>query len=377
MHTPKAQAPPEANVFYVGGSYIQDARGTHMTGSMYVRRHGNKVPGQPPIVFIHGASQTGTTWEATPDNRPGLALLQAADNNWECYVVDQPGVGRSRYHEADMGPLTHYTVEELEAVFTAPRPEVSSPWASLHTQWPGSGKRGDPVFDAFYASQVGHIGSYAKVETLFRPAIKALLNKIGPAFLVTHSQSGPLGWHAADACPGLVCGIVALEPHGPPFVYPDCPPFNTRPEIVGKLVHPFGITSTPLEYDPPLPEGAEKLPCQTPQSQGPASIEETGRYAGLIKGPRQGAPARQLKNLCHVPVLLVTAEGSYHSGYDHLTAQFLSDAGVPVEHVYLADEGIRGNGHMMAIERNNKEIQEFINRWLMKQVPNTVIGDIS
>ncbi|TFB00538.1 putative secreted lipase [Trichoderma ghanense] len=228
-----------------------------MSGSIYVRRHGHPVPNQPPIVFIHGASQTGTHWETTPDHRPGLALLQAADN-WECYVVDQPGVGRSRYHEADMGPLTHYTVEELEAAFTAPQ----SPWANLHTQWPGSGKRGDPVFDAFYASQVGHIGSYAKAETLFRPAIKALLNKIGPAFLVTHSQSGPLGWHAADAY---------------------CAPFNARPEMVGKSSHPFGITSTPLEYDPPLPEGADKLPSQmTIPAQGKANSAETGMYAGMI-----------------------------------------------------------------------------------------------
>ncbi|KAL7933049.1 alpha/beta-hydrolase [Trichoderma chlorosporum] len=356
----------EASVFYVGGEYIRDARGTHMTGSMCVRRYGKKVPEQPAIVFIHGASQTGTHWEATPDNRPGLALLQAAEN-WECYVVDQPGVGRSRYHAADIGDLTHYTVEELEAAFTAPQSE-NSPWAHLHTQWPGSGKRGDPVFDAFYASQVGHIGSYAKVESLFRPAIKALLSKIGPAFLITHSQSGPLGWHAADACPELVCGIVALEPHGPPFLFPDCPPFNSRPEIVGKLLHPFGITSTPLCYDPPLPEDAEKLPYEILSTSGGVSIEETGIYAGLIKGPRQEAPARQLKNLCHVPVVLVTAEASYHAEYDHLTAEFLRDAGVPVEHLYLADHGIRGNGHMMAIEKNNKDIQQFINTWLTKQM---------
>lgn len=343
-----------------------------MTGSMCVRRYGKRVAGQPAIVFTHGAAQTGTHWEATPDNRPGLALLQAAEN-WECYVVDQPGVGRSRYHAADIGDLTHYTVEELEAAFTAPQPE-NSPWAHLHTQWPGSGKRGDAVFDAFYASQVGHVGSYAKVESLFRPAIKALLTKIGPAFLITHSQSGPLGWHAADACPELVRGIVALEPHGPPFLYPDCPPFNARPEIVGKLLHPFGITSTPLHYDPPLLEDAEKLPYEMLSTQGEDSEEKTAENAGPIKTPRQDAPIRRLKNLHHIPVVLVTAEASYHAGYDHLTAEFLREAGVPVEHVYLADQGIRGNGHMMAIEKNNVEIQQYINRWLKKHAHHALSG---
>ncbi|KAL7960295.1 alpha/beta-hydrolase [Trichoderma compactum] len=329
MRLCNVQEQPEATVFYVGGEYIQDARGTRMTGSMCVQRYGKKVPGQPAIVFVRGAAQTRTRWEATPDNRPGLALLQVADN-WECHVVDQPGVGRSRYHAADVGDLTHYT-------------------------------RGDPVFNAFYASQVGHIDSYAKVESLFRPAIKALLKKIGPAFLITHSQSGPLGWHAADACPELVCGIVALEPHGTPFQYPDCPLCNSQPEIVGKLIHPFGITSTPLRYDPPLPEDADKL------SYG---IQEYTR--GLIKGPRQERLIRRLKNLGHILVVLVTAEASHHAGYDHLTAEFLRDAGVPIEHVYLADQGIRGNGHMMAIEKNNKGVQQYINKWLRKQVPHAL-----
>ncbi|KAK5994136.1 putative secreted lipase [Cladobotryum mycophilum] len=353
-----------ANTFYVGGKYIQDARGTHMTGQMCVRRYGKRIHGQPAVIFIHGAAQTGTHFEATPDMRPGLAILQAADD-WECYVVDQPGVGRSRYHATDLGELTHYTVEELESTFTAPSHE-SSPKAHLHSQWPGSGKRGDVVFDAFYASQVGHIGNYSKAEALFRDAIKPLLERVGPAFLVTHSQSGPLGWHAADECPDLVRGIIALEPNGPPYTPPNCPPFSTRPEIVGKLVRPYGITSTPLHYDPPLSPETINLPYESSIEGGEAGAKGIG--AQRLHRPRQAHPARKLENLLQVPVLIVTAEASYHFEYDHLTVEFLRDAGVPTEHVYLADEGIRGNGHLMAIEKNNKEIQQLMNRWLRKRL---------
>lgn len=347
------------SVFYVGGHYIQDARGTHMTGQMCVRRYGRKVLGKPAVVFVHGAAQTGTHWEETADGRPGFALIQA-DGGWECFVVDQPGIGRSRYHAEDLCELTHYTTEELEAAFTSPRYTSELPWAKLHTQWPGSGKRGDPIFDAWYASQVGHIKDYSLVEKLFRPAINALLEKVGPAFLVTHSQSGPLGWHAADICPHLVCGIVALEPHGPPFTYPDCAPFNSRPETIGQLIHAYGITSRPLTYEPPLPSDATVLPFKSP-------LEKIGK-TGLPLGARQEAPVRKLKNVSQVPVLLITAEASYHSIYDHLTVEFLREAGVDVEHVYLANEGIHGNGHMMAIEKNSNELQIFISRWFEKQI---------
>ncbi|KIW64883.1 hypothetical protein PV04_07187 [Phialophora macrospora] len=357
---PGARLSDLCDVFYIGGKYIQDDRGTHMTGQICVRRYGRKVDNRPAIIYIHGAAQTGTHWEATPDGRPGLALLQAQEG-WECYVVDQPGVGRSRYHADDLGGLTHYTVEELEECFTSP-PHDSYPQAHLLTQWPGSGKKGDPVFDAFYASQVGHLAQYRDVERAFRPLAKALFARTGSAFLVTHSQSGPIGWHIADECPEMVRGIVALEPNGPPFVYPGLPLFYVRTQgtNAGTFVRPFGITSTPLTYDPPLADGAKRLEF----TRGSSQIGEDG----LFDGARLKAPPPRLPNLTAVPTLVVTAEASYHAVYDHLTVLFLQDAGVPAEHVYLPDRGIRGNGHLLAIEKNNDEIQRFINDWITQTI---------
>ncbi|RFU33828.1 hypothetical protein B7463_g2504, partial [Scytalidium lignicola] len=346
-----------SDLFYVGGEFRQDERGTHLTGQMCVRRYGRSSPARPPVVFIHGAAQTGTHWEVTPDGRPGLALLLALEG-WDCYVVDQPGIGRSRYHATDLGPLFHYTIEELQSSFTAPPPN-SWPQAKLHTQWPGSGKRGDPIFDAFYASQVGHLSDYKKVEQLFHPAAQALLVKIGPSYLVTHSQSGALGWHVADNYPDLMKGIIALEPHGPPFEYPNYPPFNARPEIIGKMVHPFGITSTPLRYEPALLADATQLDYEP---YHPENLAE-----GLAYGHRLKSPRRQLPNLARVPVVVATAEASYHATYDHLTVRFLRDAGVAAEHVYFSEIGIHGNGHLMAAEKNVGEVKDFINDWLTRR----------
>ena len=60
---------------------------------------------------------------------------------------------------------------------------------------------------------------------------------------------------------------------------------------------------------------------------------------------------------------MVTAEASYHAPYDHCTAKFLDQAGVKNSFVRLADRGIRGNGHMMMLEKNNLEIAAFLRRW--------------
>jgi pimeloyl-ACP methyl ester carboxylesterase len=348
------------DVFYVGGKYVRDDRGTHMSGQVCVRRYGRKVDDRPAIIYIHGAAQTGTHWEATPDGRPGIALLQAQEG-WECYVIDQPGVGRSRYHAADLGELTQFTAEELQECFTSP-PHDSFPQAKLHTQWPGLGKMGDAVFDAFYASQVGHRSKYKHVEQDMRSLARPLLDRTGPAVLVTHSQSGPFGWHMADECPDKVKGIVALEPNGPPFTFPGLPSFHARALGVkaGTLVRPFGITSTPLIYDPPLPKGTAQLEFVP----GSHEIQADGR----VDGARLASPALKLPNLAAVPILVVTAEASYHTTYDHLSVEFLQAAGLSVQHVYLADEGICGNGHMFAIEKNNKEIQQFISAWIARTV---------
>ena len=47
-------------------------------------------------------------------------------------------------------------------------------------------------------------------------ALVALLDKIGPAILVTHSQSGLFGWLAGSRSPN-VKGIISYEPG---FVFP-------------------------------------------------------------------------------------------------------------------------------------------------------------
>ena len=83
----------------------------------------------------------------------------------------------------------------------------------------------------------------------------------------------------------------------------------------------------------------------------------------LVKCWMQKDPARQLPNFRNIPILILTSEASYHAPYDHCTARFLDQAGVKNSFVKLADHGIRGNGHMMMLEKNNLEIAALLRRW--------------
>jgi hypothetical protein len=82
----------------------------------------------------------------------------------------------------------------------------------------------------------------------------------------------------------------------------------------------------------------------------------------------QKSPARQLVNLKNIPVMIMAAEASYHSAYDHCTAKYLNQAGVKSEYVPLQSKGIHGNGHMVMIEKNNLDIARVLDEWVVKNV---------
>ncbi|PYS26040.1 MAG: hypothetical protein DMG11_21460, partial [Acidobacteria bacterium] len=92
---------------------------------------------------------------------------------------------------------------------------------------------------------------------LNRDAIVALLDKIGPAILLTHSQSGAFGWPVADARPDLVKAILAVEPNGPPFFNSDNVPAPEWFRDAATPARPWGVTSVPLSYSPPAREPSD------------------------------------------------------------------------------------------------------------------------
>jgi len=96
--------------------------------------------------------------------------------------------------------------------------------------------------------------------------------------------------------------------------------------------------------------------------------QERADAADLVRCWAQAEPARTLINLQRIPVLVMQAEASYHATYDQCTVAYLRQARVSVRFVRLADVGIKGNGHMLMLEKNNLDIAAVADRWLRETV---------
>jgi pimeloyl-ACP methyl ester carboxylesterase len=352
----KDSRPIHREYFYVGGEYVfnDPSKGSVMTGQMYVEHLTSPYGVQQsyPLVFIHGNAMTGTNWLNTPDGRPGWASY-FLEQGYEIYIVDQPARGRSIWLPNNNIALKIYSAEIIEVRFTASSFYQLWPQAVLHTQWPGDndttkGRKGDPVFDGFYASTVQFVDSEMTVQTMMQKAGAALLDKIGAAVLLTHSQSGSFGWLLADARPNLVKAIVAIEPKGPPF----------REAVFTNIsARPWGIADIPLTYEPAVNSSSDLLTIEIPST-----------HENLTSCILQQEPARTLVNLVNISILIETSQASYHATYDQCTVDFLRQAGVKVDFIRLEDLGIFGNGHMQMMEKNNLNIAEVLHQWIITNV---------
>jgi pimeloyl-ACP methyl ester carboxylesterase len=366
--------------FFVNGQYFTDTGsvdlpgmpaasgpgGERMDNQMYVEYQVPANVRHPyPLVLIHGGSQTGVNFKGTPDGREGWGTYFVR-KGYTVYIVDQVGRGRS--------PAVN-TLPPAPEVYTTPfgRPSNTEsrmrnwtkleefglwPNAHLHTQWPGTGEPGDSAFDQFFASQIQSRldPTGTATQAAAQQAGAALLDRIGPAIVVTHSQSGTFGFLMADARPDLVKGVVTIEGGGTPYTYPVIGP----PAYFGNPVPSatWGLTSVPLTYSPEVTDPAQLSFVQ----------EATPDPGKLIRCWLQAAPAKELPNLQKMPHLLIVAEASSAANTNHCVSKYLTQAGVENTWVNLGDVGIHGNGHMMMWEKNNLEIAQFIGSWLKRHV---------
>jgi pimeloyl-ACP methyl ester carboxylesterase len=398
----------EWTYFFVGVERAELARATYVNGKqMYVEVF---VPAQVrhpyPMVLVHGGGGQGLDWMGTPDGRRGWATI-LLEEGYKVYVVDRPGHGRSPYHPDINGPFgaQSLTLETLSGRFTPPNAAApdNGPYRRLHNQWPGTGEVGSADLAQMVAGQGGGYvnnappgaapvgggrgrggqqgapggggaggaqgapaaqgGGRGGAVAVPAPAVLGpsgapaggpdpqhlvwrqrgamLLDKIGPAIIMTHSAGGPFGWLVAEARPNLVKGIVAVEGGGQPFA--------------GANV--WGMSTVPVAYDPPVSDPSE---IKTKSVAAP----EPGVNAYLL----QEEPARKLKNLQNIPIVIVTAEASFASPGNPGAVAFFKQAGCRAEELRLANHGIHGNGHMMMLEKNNREVLKPILAWVEKNV---------
>ncbi|WP_213993473.1 alpha/beta hydrolase [Sodalis sp. dw_96] len=344
--------------FFVVGKYTLTKEGQRMSGQMYVQYQIPAKQTHPyPLLMIHGGGQTGEGYYETPDGREGWATYFLS-RGYAVYVVDQVGRGRSGYFPDAYGstrkPDTSYSIKW----FSRQQDSALYPQAKQHTQWPGDGKPGDATFDQFYASQMEDMTDLQQNETLNRTAADALIDRIGPVILLTHSQSGPIGWGIANDRPKDVKAVIAIESSGPPF-------YNVKDtgaphwfKYDEKISRPYGLTQTPLTYDPPLVDASDLKPMEQTKPDQP----------DIATCWLQGAPVRKLANLAQVPILMVGSAASYHVPFDLCTSKYLTQAGVKNDFIRLPSIGINGNGHFIMLEKNNLQVAKFVDTWMGKNI---------
>lgn len=301
-----------------------------------------------PIVLVHGGGGQGLDYLGTPDGRPGWSTL-LVEQGWVVYVVDRPGHGRSAYIPELLGPMgPSLPIEVLKSMFIpATGGRGAMPFANLHTQWPGDrDDPNDPAWLQFLASGGPFAADAADRQGLEQARLVELLDRVGPAFVVSNSLGGPAGFLVADARPDLVVALVQLEPIGPAF--------NT---MFGPDTLQWGVAAVPMTFDPPMSSPSElSLDVHEPPAPGAPSLV------------LQNRPARQLSNLAKVPIAVVSGEASVFQFTDGPLVEFLQQAGCDAVHIELAAQGVHGNSHGAMFERNNADVLAVVTRWMESQL---------
>jgi hypothetical protein len=120
----------------------------------------------------------------------------------------------------------------------------------------------------------------------------------------------------------------------------------------------WGLADIRLTYDPPVQSAAELAPVREANADG----------TDLAICWKQPEPARKLVNLQGIPILIVTTESSQHAVYDHCTSKYLMQAGVKNTFMRLEEQGIRGNGHMVMLERNSGQVAALLQKWISSNI---------
>ena len=323
----------EQGSFLIGGT-IKTAQGTYDTHQPLKpdgqALHGDhayvsyQIPANArknPIVFLHGAGQSAKTWESTPDGREGFSTLFLR-RGFSTYLIDQPRRGRAGRSTVD------------EAVKATPDDQFwfenfrMGVWPKYYegSQFPQS----EEALDQFFRQITPNTGAYD--EQLIATDVAALMDKIGGGILVTHSQGGGPGWHAAIKS-DKVCAIVSYEP-GSGFVFPE----GETPEPL-QTISPFGAL------------GATAIPL--------ADFEKLTRFPIIIYYGDY-IPDKPSDNwaMDSWRVRLQMAR---------LFVECINRHGGNATVVHLPEQGIKGNSHFLFAEKNNVQLADLLSAWLKEK----------
>jgi pimeloyl-ACP methyl ester carboxylesterase len=330
----------EQGSFFVGGTEVtapgkfdptvrstSDAGQSFPLDHMYVQYQIPQNPRRFPLVMIHGANSTGSIWESTPDGREGYQTTFLR-RGFAVYIVDFPRRGRAGFpsFNGKLGALLDKQVipngtnrKGDQTLFIGLRlgPEFLEYYPN--TQFP------KPGLDQFFKKSIPGV---VDDENAVVAALAALLERIGPAILVSHSQSGRFAYLTAIRSP-KVKAIVDYEGSDQPF----------------------------------------------PAGEAPAAL---AAYDGFLVGPGAPVPPEDFLKLTKIPIQIVVGDNIPSSPQPNLLLetprirsifkkQFVETVnryGGDASLLPLPDVGIYGNTHVPFLDLNNLEVADLMSEFL-------------
>jgi pimeloyl-ACP methyl ester carboxylesterase len=293
-----AGEPVKEIAFTPGGAPVKlDPNGAYQVEQMYVQYFlQQNRRGKLPLLMWHGGGLTGVTYETKPDGGAGW-LNYFLRKGWDTYVSDAVERGRSGWTNTFRG----------EAVFLP----LGDPWErfrlgpagswnadkSKRTTYPGS----QFPIEAYEQFMKQGVPRWTTTDDRIVAAYIELVDRIGPCVVLVHSQSGAFGFKVAEARPGKVKALVAVEP-----------------SLTGDRNKVDAIKQTPVLVI----------------------------YGDNAKEHPRWGTIRQ----CGVD-------------YTHV----LKAAGGSVDVIDLPDIGIKGNSHMVMMDRNSDQVADVIQKWLVSK----------
>ena len=275
-----------------------------------------------PMIFLHGGGQSKKTWETTPDGREGFQNIFLR-RGFKTYLVDQPRRGEAGFSTVSSDgviPPAYYD-RTMFTLFRLGR------WPEFYpdTQFP----KDKESLNQFMRQGTPNTGPLD--FGVVADSIAALLEKTGPAILITHSQGGGAGWFTALRSENIR-GIAAYEPGGSPRLFPE----GEVPEAINTsfgLIEPTAITLDEFKK-------FTKFPIVIFYGDHIAT-EPTDNY-----GSDQWR-----------------AELKLGRKFAELVNKYGGDCTV----IHLPELGIKGNTHFMFSDLNNLEIADLLSKWLKEK----------
>lgn len=266
-----------------------------------------------PVVMLHGATLTGKSWDTTPDGRMGWYEYFVRQGH-PAYVPDQVSRGRSgfdvaTYNEVRAGAqppsaLPNFWRFGNELVWTQFRFGPAFGTPFPDEQFPVE------AVDEFARQAVPDLNYGLPTPNPNIAAVAELAAQLDGAVLMGHSQAGMLPVSAMLADPTGVAGMILIEPgscRSSEFTDEEVASLATVPMLVVFGDHLDAQTGTPVSWQ--------------------AAFDDCRSFVERVRAA--GGDAEML----HPPAL-----------------------------------GIRGNSHMIMMDRNNLQIADLILAWIDRHV---------